>query len=243
MKPKKYPHAEVGRFSSLYFSIGLSAVLFVCWQALETQIPQEESKAIEMVYRMDDIKEEEIPLTREIRTPPPAPPPTAPDVIQIVEDIEDITETVIESTESSQDTYVEDAIVTLEDLRVEEVEEAVVVPFAVIEYAPVFPGCEDLKTQQEQKECFNQKMQEHVKQHFKYPGEALEMNISGRVYIQFVIDSSGRVTGIQKRGPDRLLEQEAERIISLLPQLKPGQQRGRPVSVRYAIPINFVMAN
>src|SRR5690606_12613368 len=232
----------VGRNSSVYFSIGLSAVLLVCWQALETKIPDRESKAVEMVYQMDELKEEEIPMTQDIKTPPP-PPPSAPDVIQIVEDLEDITETLIESTESSQDTYVEDAIVTLEDLRVEEAEEAVVIPFAVIENVPMFPGCEGMKTQQEQKECFNQKMQEHVKLHFKYPGEALDMNISGRVYIQFVIDSSGRVTGIEKRGPDRLLEQEAERIISLLPQLKPGQQRGRAVSVRYAIPINFVMAN
>ena len=243
MKPKKYPHAEVGRFGSVYFSIALSAVLLVCWQALETKIPERESKTVEMMYQMDELKEEEIPLTQDFRTPPPPPPPSAPDVIQIVEDLEDITETLIESTESSQDTYVEDAIVTLEDLRVEEAEEAVVIPFAVIEKVPMFPGCEGMKTQQEQKECFNQKMQEHVKLHFKYPGEALDMNISGRVYIQFVIDSNGRVTGIEKRGPDRLLEQEAERIISLLPQLKPGQQRGRAVSVRYAIPINFVMAN
>lgn len=243
MKPKKYPHAEVGRNSGLYFSIGLSAVLFVCWQALEMKVPEQESQKIEIMYRLDELKEEEIPVTQDIRTPPPSLPPAAPDVIQVVEDLEDITETVIESTESSQDTYVEDAIVKLEDLQVEEAEEAVAIPFAVIEYVPVFPGCEGLKTQQEQKDCFNQKMQEHVVAHFKYPKEALEMNLSGRVYVQFVIDTNGRVTGIEKRGPDRLLEQEAQRIISLVPQLKPGYQRGKPVSVRYAIPINFVMAN
>ena len=56
-----------------------------------------------------------------------------------------------------------------------------------------------------------------------------------------MIDSKGRVTGIQKRGPDKLLEKEAERIIASLPRVKPGEQRGKAVSVKYSIPINFVM--
>lgn len=242
MKPKKYPHVDVGRHSGLYFTLGLSAVLFVCWKALETEFPGKESTRAEVVQLVDDLKEE-VPATEIPNVAPPPPPPAAPELIQIVEDFREITETLIESTESSQETYVEGAVITLEEVRVEEAEEVEVVPFAVIEKAPVFPGCEDLLTQQEQKECFNQKVREHIRQHFVYPQGALDMNIGGRVYVQFVIDSNGRVTGIEKRGPDRLLEQEAQRIISLLPQLKPGAQRGRPVSVRYGIPINFVMAN
>jgi len=123
------------------------------------------------------------------------------------------------------------------------VEEEIVVPFAVIEHVPVFPGCEDLQTQAERKECFNQKVQEHIKNNFKYPPSALEMGITGKVYLQFVIDSNGRVTGIQKRGPDKLLENEAVRIIASLPKVKPGEQRGKKVSVKYSIPINFIMQN
>ena len=115
------------------------------------------------------------------------------------------------------------------------------VPFAVIENVPVFPGCENLQSQEERKACFNEKVQEHIKANFTYPPAALEMGITGRVYLQFVIDSKGRVTGIQKRGPDKLLEKEAERIIASLPRVKPGEQRGKAVSVKYSIPINFVM--
>ena len=68
---------------------------------------------------------------------------------------------------------------------------------------------------------------------------AVEMGIEGKVYVQFVIDTDGRVTQIRTRGPDKLLEAEAERIISALPRMAPGKQRGRAVKVPYSIPINF----
>ncbi len=242
MKPKKNPNAEIGRNSSLYFMIGLTSVLFITWQSFEVKFYEEDSKVSEVVQLTDDLKED-VPITEILRTAPPPPPPSAPDVIEIVEDVEEVEETIIESTESSQETFIEDAVVSIEDVNVEEVEEEEVVPFAVIEYVPVFPGCESLQTQAERKECFNRKVQEHIKENFSYPPAALEMGISGRVYLQFVIDSNGRVTNIQKRGPDKLLENEAERIIASLPKVKPGEQRGKPVSVKYSIPINFIMQN
>jgi len=242
MKPKKNPNAEIGRNSSLYFMIGLTSVLFMTWQSFEVKFYEEESKVSEVVQVTDELKED-VPITEMIRTTPPPPPPSAPDVIEIVDDVEDVKETIIESTESSQETFIEDAVVRIEDVDVEEVEEEIVVPFAVIEHVPVFPGCEDLQTRAERKECFNQKVQEHIKNNFKYPPSALEMGITGKVYLQFVIDSNGRVTGIQKRGPDKLLENEAVRIIASLPTVKPGEQRGKKVSVKYSIPINFIMQN
>jgi protein TonB len=57
--------------------------------------------------------------------------------------------------------------------------------------------------------------------------------------VLFTIDRDGNVANIKSRGPDKMLEKEAERIIGLLPQMKPGYQRGRPVSVPYSVPINF----
>ena len=238
MKLKKNPKANIERNSVLYFMIGLASILFLTWQSMEVKFYEKESKVSDVVEVMDDLKEE-VPITEMIRTAPPPPPPSAPDVIEIVEDVEDVEETVIESTESSQETYIEDAIVKVEDVEVEEVEEDVVVPFAVIEDAPIFPGCENYNTQEERKNCFSEKIQEHVKKNFKYPPDAVEMGITGRVYVQFVIDAQGRVGNIQKRGPNKLLEKEAERIIASLPEIIPGQQRGRPVSVKYSIPITF----
>ncbi|RDY58670.1 energy transducer TonB [Flagellimonas nanhaiensis] len=240
MKPKKNPNVDVGRNSSLYFMIGLTVILFVTWQSFELKTYEKDTLVSEVLEVTDDL-DEEVPVTEMIRTPPPPPPPSAPDVIEIVEDVEDVEETVIESTESSQDVYVEDVVVNVDDVEVDEVEDDVVVPFAIIEYVPVFPGCEVYESQADRKECFNQKVQEHIRKNFKYPPAALDMGITGKVFVQFVINSKGQVTEIRQRGPDRLLEQEAVRIISTLPQVKPGVQRGKPVKVKYSIPIHFVM--
>ncbi|MGW9685197.1 energy transducer TonB [Flagellimonas sp. 2504JD1-5] len=240
MKPKKNPNADIGRNSSLYFMIGLTSVLFVTWQSFEVKTYEKESLALDTIEVMDDLKED-VPVTEILRTTPPPPPPAAPDVIEIVEDVEDIEETLIESTESSQEVYIEDAVVNIDDVEVGEVEEDVVVPFAIIEYVPVFPGCEVYETQEERKACFNQMVQKHIIKNFKYPQAALEMRISGKVFVQFDINAKGEVSNIQKRGPDRLLEKEAVRIIASLPKVQPGIQRGKPTKVRYAIPINFAI--
>lgn len=240
MELKKNPKADLNRNSGLYFVIGLTIVLFTTWRMLEYKT-YDTNEEFAQVLDVQDTMDEEVPITEMLRTTPPPPPPAAPELIEIVEDVEDVEETVIESTESSQDTYIEDAIVSIDDVNVGEMEEDIVVPFAVIENAPVFPGCESCKTEQERKECFNKKIQEHIKKNFTYPDAALEMQISGRVFVQFEINSKGQVTGIRKRGPDRLLEKEAVRIIAALPNMKPAMQRGRAARINYSVPINFII--
>ena len=112
------------------------------------------------------------------------------------------------------------------------------VPFAVIEEIPVFPGCEDVE-RRERLKCFNTKMSEHIRENFRYPEKALKREIQGRVYVQFVIDKEGNVVDVDTRGADPILQTEAIRIFSLLPKMKPGIQKGKPVNVRYAMPLNF----
>ena len=65
------------------------------------------------------------------------------------------------------------------------------------------------------------------------------MGIQGRVNVSFIISRDGSILNIQMRGPDKNLEAEAKRIISLLPKMIPGKQRGRPVRVPFSIPITF----
>ncbi|MEM1258852.1 MAG: energy transducer TonB [Bacteroidota bacterium] len=240
MELKKNPQADLSRNSGLYFVIGLTIVLFTTWRLLEHKTYATNEEFVN-VLNVTDTMDEEVPITQTVRTTPPPPPPAAPDVIEVVEDMEEVEETIIESTESSQDKFVEDAIVSVDDVAVGDEEEDISVPFAVIEKVPVFPGCETLDTEAERKACFNQKIQEHIQKNFNYPATALEMGISGRVFLQFEIGADGKVSNIRKRGPDRLLEEEAVRIIASLPQMKPGMQRGRPAKVGYSIPINFMM--
>ncbi|MFV9550266.1 energy transducer TonB [Algibacter sp. PT7-4] len=238
MEAKKNPNLEIGRNSSIYFAIGLNIMLFLSWQALEYRTYEKNDITIDFV-EMESEFEEEIPIVN-TNTPPPPPPPAAvvQESIQIVDDVEEVEETVIESTEIGQDDAVEERIIDVTEVEVEEIEEDVQVAFAVIEDVPVFPGCEGL-SKQATKDCFQKKMQEHVAANFNYPQTALDLRIQGRVSVVFIIDKTGHITGIRSRGPDKILQNEAERIIRILPKMKPGLQRGKPVKVAYAVPIFF----
>ncbi|MFD0991488.1 energy transducer TonB [Mariniflexile jejuense] len=239
MLPKKNPELEIGRNSSLYFAIGLNLMLFFSWQALEYKTYDKEDIDIGVVS-MDAQTEEDIPIV-EVNAPPPPPPPMAiSENIEIVDDVEDVEESVLESTETNQSEAIADKqkVIGIGEVKVQVVEEEVEVAFAVIEDVPVFPGCEGL-SKSATKDCFQQKVQEHVVKNFKYPETALDLGIQGRVSVIFMIDTKGYTVNVRSRGPDKILEREAERIINLLPKMQPGKQRGKPVKVSYAVPIYF----
>ncbi|WP_179354430.1 energy transducer TonB [Winogradskyella vidalii] len=239
MELKKNPKANVGRNSNLYFAVGLNVMLLLTYLGLEHKTYNKEGTKIDILM-VDDFIEEDIPITT-IDMPPPPPPPAqkqiVAEVIKIVEDVEDVEETLIESTEVGQDDIIDDREIGVEDVVVEEVEEDLEVPFAVIEKVPQFPGCTG--SNDELRACFERKIQEHLKKHFRYPSAAAELDIQGKVFVFFLIDKHGKVTKVQSRGPDKLLETEAERIVNLLPTMVPGKQRDKSVSVPYSIPINF----
>jgi protein TonB len=236
MEAKKNPQLEIGRNSSIYFAIGLNLMLLLAWQTLEYKTYEKEDIDIG-ILSMESQFEEEIPIVNANTPPPPPPPAVVSETVQVVDDTEEVEETIIESTEISQETAIADPV-EVNDVVVEEIEEEVQVAFSIIEDVPVFPGCEGL-SKQKTKDCFQQKMQEHVVENFNYPQMALDMGIQGRVSVIFIIDSKGYITEVRSRGPDKILEKEAERIIGKLPQMKPGKQRGKPVKVAYALPIFF----
>jgi len=238
MQIKKNPNIEVSRNSSLYFAVGLNLMLLITYLMFEHKTYESDVSARDIV-QVDNFIEEDIPIIN-LNAPPPPPPPPAlvPDDIKVVEDEVEIEETIIESSEITQSDAIVEYVASVEDVEVEDVDEDIEVPFAVIENIPVFPGCEG-GTKEEKKACFQAKMLKHVSKNFNYPERALELETQGKVYVLFVIDKTGRVSKIRSRGPDQLLEKEAERIISLLPKMIPGKQRGRAVNVPYSIPIHF----
>ncbi|MGB3150909.1 MAG: energy transducer TonB [Maribacter sp.] len=238
MKPKKNPKADLNRDSGLYFVIGLTLVLFITWRALEHKSYDTAISEVVIAHMSEPDLQEEVPITEAMKLPPPAAPPVAPAIIEVVEDTDEIEETIIQSTESDQESEVNAPIISVDDVFVDEIEEEVTVPFAIIEDVPVFPGCEQ-GMKDEKRICFQKKIQEHIRKNFKYPQIAVEMGIQGKVYVQFIIDTKGDITNIRTRGPDQLLEKEAKRIIASLPQMIPGRQRGRAVKVPYSIPVNF----
>ena len=230
MTSKKNPQADLNNKSSFYFAIGLFLVLFISWRAIEYKNWDDDGYGY-IALDVDADDDEEIPITEQIKTPPPPPPPPAPEIIEVVEDEEEIEETIIESTETDQEEIVEEVEVVEEDLDLD-------VPFAIIEDVPLYPGCERVPKSQ-RRDCFQKEIQKHINKNFRYPEIAQEMGIQGRVFVQFTIQKDGSISGIRTRGPDKNLEKEANRIISKLPQMTPGKQRGRPVRVPFSIPITF----
>ena len=242
MEVKKNPNVDPKRNSSLYFLIGLTAVLMLTYVSIElkSEDPRVEVEELNIVDNMMG-EEEEVILTMPPVQKLPPPPPPAPEVIQIVDNKQIIEDKKIETTEVDENKPV---VVTQasdygeEGGTVEELDEEV--PFAVIEDVPVFPGCEGV-AKNKRLECFMEQMAKHIKRNQQYPERAMEDNIQGRVSVLFVIDKDGNITNVQARGPKggELLEKEALRVISKLPKFKPGMQRGKPVKVKYSQPITF----
>ncbi|OMP31366.1 energy transducer TonB [Mangrovimonas sp. DI 80] len=237
MEPKKTTKADVGRNSSIYFAVGLALMLLLTNLAINYKTYDKAAIDIGQLT-MDEELEEEIPITDQLKTPPPPPPPppAAPEVIEVVEDEVEVEETVIESSETSQ----EEEIVEVEEVVVEEVEEDIEVPFAVIENVPVFPGCEKEKGNNAKKACMSEKISQFVNKKFN-TDLASELGLSGRqrINVIFKIDKNGEITNIMARAPHPGLEKEAKRVIGMLPKMKPGMQRGKAVTVPYSLPILF----
>jgi protein TonB len=237
MEPKKNPKSDVSRNSSIYFAVGLALMLLLANLAINYKTYDKSDLDLGVVS-MDDLMEEEIPITEQLLTPPPPPPPppAIPEVIEVVEDDEEVEETIIKSTETSQ----EEKIVKVEQVVVKEVEEDIEVPFSVIENVPVFPGCEKEKTNDAKRQCMANKISDFVNKKFN-TDLAAELGLSGtqRISVMFKIDKNGEVVNVLARAPHAGLEKEAKRVIGLLPKMLPGKQRGKAVTVPYSLPILF----
>jgi protein TonB len=108
--------------------------------------------------------------------------------------------------------------------QVEEEEEEI---FVVVENQPEFPGGQAA-------------MMKFLSENIKYPVIAQENGIQGRVICNFVVERDGSITDVQVvRGVDPSLDKEAVRVIQSMPKWKPGMQRGKPVRVRFTLPVVF----
>ena len=239
MQVKKYPKFDLGRNSTLFFQIGMIVMLFISWRALEWKtVPNTD---LDQGLVIDNSLLDEIIPTTDRLTPPPPPPPPPPSVSALVilevEDEAEIEESVIESTETNQDTEILDVAQVIEEVEEEEI---VNVPFAVIENVPIYPGCESEPNNEGKKKCMSKKVKEFIQANFN-TALAADLGLEGtqKIFVTFKIDKTGRVADIRSRAPHPKLEQEAENVVNSLPRMIPGKQRGAPVGVLYALPIMF----
>lgn len=116
------------------------------------------------------------------------------------------------------------------------------VPFSVVEEVPIFPGCEDLISNKERRDCMSEKISKFVQEKFN-TGIADSLGLTGRqrINVIFKIGELGSIITdeIRVRAPHIDLEEEAIRVISALPKMIPGKQKGKLVNVPYSLPIIF----
>lgn len=114
------------------------------------------------------------------------------------------------------------------------------IPFAVIEKVPVYPGCESNGDNAAAKKCMSQSITAFVVDNFNADiGSEVGLSGTNKIFVQFKIDQEGKVVDVRSRAPHPSLEKEAERVIGMLPQMKPGMQKGEAKSVLYSLPIAF----
>ena len=99
--------------------------------------------------------------------------------------------------------------------------------YQIVEVMPEFPGGAG-------------KMMDYLSNNIKYPEEAKEKGISGRVFLSFVIEKDGSVSDVKvARGIGKVCDDEAVRVVKAMPKWKPGLMKGKPVRVSYMLPIFF----
>jgi protein TonB len=237
MQVKKNPKFRLENYSKIFMQLGLVLALFVVYVALEQKTYDKSIAADLGDVSMVDMEQMDIPITKVKEPEVPKQKPVIPDEPEVVEDDEDIIETIVSTTEVDETTE----IIDVDTIREEDDPDPIVedVDFMIIEDVPVFPGCEG--NNDELKACFNKKMQKHFIKKFDadLPNELGLPSGKKRMIMLFKIDATGEIIDIRVKAPHPKLEKEAERIINLLPKMKPGKQRGRPVGVKYTLPVRI----
>ena len=83
-------------------------------------------------------------------------------------------------------------------------------------------------------------LSKHISSNIKFPKDTLNNNISGKVFVWFVVDKKGSVKDITVlKGLGKAFDEEAVRVFRIMPLWTPGYQNGKPVNVEFTIPLNF----
>ena len=225
MEIKKSERADLEKGKSTSLLIGFVMALAVMFVALEWTQREVEDNSELFMARDVSLNEEMVPITlpEKKTVPPPPAAVTKAEIIEIVEDDADIEEDIMASTEDQAE-WVDLNEYDVVEVEPEPEEEA---PFMVVEDMPEFPGG-------------TAALLEYLRKNIKYPAICRENNIQGRVIVSFVVNKDGAIVDPEVvKSVNPSLDKEALRVISTMPNWKPGSQRGKPVRVKYTVPVNF----
>lgn len=225
MEIKKTPKANLENKKTMAILIGLVLALGIMFIAFEWS--KNEIKVCEDAIQGEFVEDEEmIEVTFRDETPPPPPPPiqetVLSDIIDIRDDKEDIQTKNFDSEDDKNKKVVIQAPIAA---PVEDPEENRI--HVVVERMPEFPGGEAA-------------MNQFINRTIRYPVIAQENGIQGRVVVQFVVNTDGKIVDVEVvRGVEESLDKEAVRVVKAMPPWNPGRQGGKNVRVKYTLPIRF----
>ena len=220
MEVKKNPEADIDKKKPVLNMIGYVVALgfvLILFELTSTEV------TAKMGDKKDIAKvEDEMIMEMPNSTPPPPPPPPPPPVlltnVEVTKDETKVNEDVVVVNNEDNEKVEIVEIVKKEEIVVEEI-------FDVVEEQPEYPGG-------------LQELYGFVSKNFNYPDMAKAANVQGKVYVSFVVDKDGTIDDVKVlRGLGSGLDEEAVRVVKMMPKWKAGKQRGKEVKVRYNLPI------
>ena len=165
--------------------------------------------------------------------PPPPPPPPIKDQARFIAPI------VVDSADNGDirtfDQQIDSALIQtvipddIPDLPPNTLIDPPVKDFIAVEEMPVFPGGDDA-------------MMGFITKNFVYPQPSKEIGITGKVYVDFIVNEKGKVVDVAiARGLDKLIDKEAVRVVESLPNWTPGKQGGKEVRVKFNVAIKLTL--
>ncbi|OEK09197.1 hypothetical protein A8C32_10730 [Flavivirga aquatica] len=244
VKKSQKHDANLQKNSTLYFQIGLIVCLMTVYGLFEMKFETAITQKLAYVNPVEDPTEVIISNIKVYVEPVKEVKPKPKKTVTITEDpvIVENEDPEKEDVLDTPDTEVpQEKPIAISDVKlVDKPEEGGNVSFIAIQDAPIYPGCEKAKNNKERKKCMSKKIAKLIQRRFD-GSVASDYGLSGRqkIDVQFTIDKTGHVTAIKTRAPHPKLEEEAVKVINVIPEMKPGRQHNKNVGVIYTLPIVF----
>ncbi|HBF89126.1 MAG TPA: energy transducer TonB [Bacteroidales bacterium] len=224
MEKKKSDEKNLEKKRTLFFQIGLATTLSICLLAFEWKSPID--KGIYIGENTTVFETLELPPITFPEKPKPPEPLKKTEVLIIKKDDTEIkNEAVIATSEANGNTVVK---IDSSLFRIHNEPEIIeTIDFVICQDKPEFPGGMD-------------KLPKFIADNFEMPREIRGMHIVGKTFVVFTIDEFGNVIDASIHyGLDPYIDKEALKVVNKMPKWKPGKQVGKPVRVKYILPIKI----
>ncbi len=220
-----------------YVTISLIIAIFIIGAIVAYPVIAAYINKSRLIVENKTVETEMLNAPKAEEPPPPPPPPPPPDVVKQQRFVAPVvTSDSVETTMATQDDLsakpnteapAEENIEVVETKTQVIEQEAPKEIFTVVEEQPTYPGGEEARIK-------------FLQENMKYPEEAKELGVQGKVFVTFVVEVDGSITDVKVlRGIGSGCDDEAIRVVKSMPRWVPGKQRGVPVRVQFNLPINF----